>query len=132
MRRNGARLVSPRRGPSTLDANADAALRFAPGAAEAALAALAAALDSPRAADASLDALAERAGAVAGFGRAPSANGDAVARRRRARGAAALGEAGDVVVIWGERIWGASAGRRHRGAPGVATALGLQDRPGRA
>src|SRR5829696_1906591 len=46
VRRNGARLVVASARPSTLDPNAAAALRFAPGAAEAAVGALAAALGS--------------------------------------------------------------------------------------
>ena len=46
VRRNGARLVVASSRPSTLDGAASAALRFAPGAAEAALGALAAALGS--------------------------------------------------------------------------------------
>ena len=50
VRRNGARVVVMSSRPSTLDPNAAAALRFAPGGAEAALVALAAALGSPRAA----------------------------------------------------------------------------------
>jgi NADH-quinone oxidoreductase subunit G len=45
VRRNGARLVVASARPSTLDAAASTALRFAPGAAEGALGALAAALD---------------------------------------------------------------------------------------
>src|SRR4051812_13017586 len=49
VRRNGARLVVASSRPSTLDPNAGAALRFAPGAATAAIGALAGALGSPRA-----------------------------------------------------------------------------------
>ena len=49
VRRNGARLVTLSARPSTLDANAAAAVRCAPGGEEAALGALAAALGSPRA-----------------------------------------------------------------------------------
>ena len=66
VRRNGARLVTLSARPSTLDVGAAAAVRHAPGAEEAALAALAAALGSPRAAG-DLDDLAGRARAVAGF-----------------------------------------------------------------
>ncbi len=104
VRRNGARLVVASARPSTLDRNATAALRFAPGAGEAALGALAAALGSPRAGDASLDDLA---------GRAP---GELCGRLRRTpadaiRAAAdALRDAGDVVVIWGERVAGGERG----------------------
>src|SRR5918992_1381045 len=46
VRRNGARLVVASSRPSTLDPNATASLRFAPGAAEAAIAALATALEA--------------------------------------------------------------------------------------
>jgi NADH-quinone oxidoreductase subunit G len=113
VRRNGARLVVASSRPSTLDPAARAALRFAPGAAEAALAALAAALGSPRASEASLDELARRAGGAGGT--------DAV------RAAAdLLRDAGDVVVIVGERVFGGE-----RGAPAgeallaVADALGI-------
>src|SRR5918992_254663 len=67
VRRNGARLVVASSRPSTLDPNARAALRFAPGAAEAALGALAGALGSSRAGGTSLDELARRAGASHGF-----------------------------------------------------------------
>ena len=58
VRRNQARLVVASSRPSTLDPAAQAALRFAPGAAEGAVAALAAALGSPRTSGASLDELA--------------------------------------------------------------------------
>src|SRR5215207_2900322 len=67
VRRNHARLVVASSRPSTLDPAAQAALRFAPGAAEAAMGALAAALGSPRTSGASLDELARRAGASTGF-----------------------------------------------------------------
>jgi NADH-quinone oxidoreductase subunit G len=49
VRRNEVRLVTLTSRPSTLDASADAAMRYAPGCEEAALAALATALGSPRA-----------------------------------------------------------------------------------
>ena len=86
VRRNGARLVVASSRPSTLDPNAAASLRFAPGGAEAALAALAAASGSARASDASLDDLARAARASEGF-RAGAANGHgaALGRGRRAR-----------------------------------------------
>ena len=67
VRRNGARLVVVSSRPSTLDPNASAALRFSPGAAEAALGALAASLGSARASSASLDDLARKARASEGF-----------------------------------------------------------------
>jgi NADH-quinone oxidoreductase subunit G len=116
VRRNGARLVVASSRPSTLDPGASAALRFAPGAAEAALAALAAALGSPRASGASLDELASRAGGAGGA--------DAV------RGAAALlRDAGDVVVIVGERVFGGERGSAAGEALlAVADALGIAGR----
>ena len=75
--------------PSTLDPSAVATLRFAPGATEAALGALAAALGSPRSEGKDL-------GGLAGAARTTA---DAVR-------AAASGLAGDgpVVVLWGERV----------------------------
>ena len=106
VRRNGARLVVASSRPSTLDPNAAAALRFAPGAVEAALGALASALGSPRA-QGSLDDLAAKARASEGFRPgAPSANGSGPRSPADAVRAAAdfLRDAGDVVVIWGERV----------------------------
>jgi NADH-quinone oxidoreductase subunit G len=116
VRRNGARLVVASSRPSTLDPGARAALRFAPGAAEAALAALAAALGSPRASGASLDELASRAGGAGGV--------DAV------RGVAdLLRDAGDVVVIVGERVFGGERGSAAGEALlAVADALGIAGR----
>jgi NADH-quinone oxidoreductase subunit G len=116
VRRNGARLVVASSRPSTLDPGARAALRFAPGAAEAALAALAAALGSPRASGASLDELASRAGGAGGA--------DAV------RGVAdLLRDAGDVVVIVGERVFGGERGSAAGEALlAVADALGIAGR----
>src|SRR5215208_5751513 len=104
VRRNHARLVVASSRPSTLDPAARAALRFAPGAAEAALAALASALDSPRAG---------RASATPGFipGQAQS-NGSghqSAAGAIRAIGDV-LRDAGDVVVICGERVLGGPRG----------------------
>src|SRR4051794_27661776 len=105
VRRNGARLVVASSRPSTLDPNAGAALRFAPGAAAAAIGALAGALGSPRAAVPSLAEWARSARASAGFrpgttnGGPPPGGADAV------RAAAdLLRDAGDVVVIWGARV----------------------------
>jgi NADH-quinone oxidoreductase subunit G len=92
--------------PSTLDAAASAALRFAPGTAEAALGALAAALGSPRADSGALDDLAQSARVEEGFipGRA-STNGSSPAAADAVRAAGGvLRDAGDVVVIWGERV----------------------------
>jgi NADH-quinone oxidoreductase subunit G len=116
VRRNGARLVVASSRPSTLDPAASAALRFAPGAAEAALAALAAALGSPRASGASLDELARRAGSAGGV--------DAV------RAAAdVLRDVGDVVVIVGERVFGGQRGAEAGEALlALAGALGIGDR----
>ena len=109
VRRNGARLVVASSRPSTLDGAASAALRFAPGASEAALAALAAALGSSRADSASLDDLARSARAEQGFipgRRVPRTNG--VPRPPPPTPFAASRDVfatpGDVVVIWGERV----------------------------
>jgi NADH-quinone oxidoreductase subunit G len=132
VRRNNARLVVASSRPSTLDSAARAALRFAPGAAEAAMAGLAAALGSPRTSGASLDELARRAGATTGFipgrpplnGAGPSSAADAV------RAAAELlRNAGDVVVICGERVFGGERGT-HAGEAllAMAAALGIADR----
>jgi NADH-quinone oxidoreductase subunit G len=114
VRRNHARLVVASARPSTLDPNASASLRFAPGAAQAALTALAAALGSPRASGQD----------VAELARAGRASADAV------RAAAdVLRDAGDVVVIWGGRV---ASGPRGRDAVeallAVAGALGIADR----
>ena len=107
-RRNGARVVTLTSRPSTLDPNATAAVRFAPGAVDAALSALAAELGSGRATGSRLH---SRAGAE------PGAIGAA---------ANALRGAGDVVVLWGERV---ADGDRGAGAIdallAVAGALGI-------
>ena len=66
-RRHGTEVVTLTSRPSTLDPNAAAALRFAPGSAEAALGALAAALGSPRAGGLDVGELASRAGMTPGF-----------------------------------------------------------------
>ncbi len=103
VRQHGARLVVATSRPSSLDANAVAVVRFAPGAGEAALGALAAAL--PGAGPGDVDGPARRAGAPA----------EAV------RGAAeVLGAAESVVVLWGERLSHGS-----RGPQGVAALLAL-------
>ena len=130
VRRNGARLVVASSRPSTLDPNAAASLRFAPGGAEAALAALAAASGSARASDASLDDLARAARASEGF-RAGAANGHAPRSAADAVQAAAevLRDAGDIVVIWGERV---AAGERGEQAIeallALSGSLGVADR----
>jgi NADH-quinone oxidoreductase subunit G len=128
VRRNGARLVVASSRPSTLDGAASAALRFAPGASEAALGALAAALGSPRADSGSLDDLAGRARAEEGFipGR-PSSNGSSPAGEQAVRSACqVLRDAGDVVVIWGERVVCGGRGMQSGQALlAVADALGV-------
>jgi NADH-quinone oxidoreductase subunit G len=128
VRRNGARLVVASSRPSTLDAAASAALRFAPGAAEAALGALAAALESPHASGASLDDLARSARAEAGFipGR-QSVNGGRPTAADAVRSVAqVVRDAGDVVVIWGERVvCGARGGQAGRALLALADALGI-------
>jgi NADH-quinone oxidoreductase subunit G len=160
VRRNGARLVVASSRPSTLDPAADTALRFAPGAAEAALAALASALGSERASGASLDELAARASVTQGFvpgrpqvmqvnggaggagsgaggggstggGNGAGGRNGAGARSADAVRAAAevLRDAGDVVVICGERILGGARGAQAGEALlAVAAALGISDR----
>ena len=132
VRRNQARLVVASSRPSTLDVAAQAALRFAPGAAEAALAALAAALGSERAGGTPLDELATRAGATTGFipGR-PQTNGSGPPSPADAVRAAAdlLRDAGDVVIICGERVLGGERGAQAGEALlAVAAALGIADR----
>ncbi len=110
-RRNGAEVVTLTSRPGSLEPNASAAVRFAPGAADAALSALAAELGSDRATGSRLH---SRAGAEPG-----------------AIGAAAevLRGAADVVVLWGERV---ADGGRGRGAVdallAVAGALGIAGR----
>jgi NADH-quinone oxidoreductase subunit G len=106
VRRNHAKLVVATSRPGTLDPNADAVLRFAPGAVEAALAGLAAAVGG----GGDLDDLARRAGTSA----------DAV---RQA--AELLGADGSTVILWGERL---SHGGRGRQA--VAALLALARRCG--
>jgi NADH-quinone oxidoreductase subunit G len=133
VRRNQGKLVVASSRPSTLDSAAQAALRFAPGAAEAALAALASALGSERAGGTPLDELASRAGASAGFvaGR-PQANGGGPPSGVDAVSAAAdlLRDAGDVVIICGERALGGERGTQAGEALlAVAASLGIADRP---
>ena len=132
VRRNGARLVTATSRPSTLDGAASAALRFAPGSAEAAMGALAAALGSARADGGALDDLARDARAQAGFipGRTVHANGAGPSAADAVRQIAqVLGDAGDVVVIYGERVLtggrGAQAGQA---LLAVADALGVAGR----
>ncbi|MBN1529055.1 MAG: NADH-quinone oxidoreductase subunit NuoG [Thermoleophilaceae bacterium] len=130
VRRNGARLVTLSARPSTLDSNAVAAVRHAPGAEESALAALASALGSTRTSG-TLEDLAARARASAGFRPgAVSANGGPPSAADAIRAAAdVLRGAGDVVVIWGERAWAGERGRETADALlAVAAELGLAGR----
>jgi len=130
VRRNGARLVVLSARPSSLDVAAAASLRCAPGAEEAALAALASALSSPRAAGASVDDRASRAGASAGFRPGASVNGAGESPAAAVRAAAdLLRTGGDVVILWGERIWAAERGHQAVDALlAVAAALGVAGR----
>ncbi|MGH2741022.1 MAG: NADH-quinone oxidoreductase subunit NuoG [Thermoleophilaceae bacterium] len=112
VRRNHARVVVASSRPSTLDPNAAATVRFAPGAAEAGVGALASALGSPRATG-SVEAL-------AGEGRVSGPGGAAADAVRAA--AEVLRDAGDVVVIWGERV---ASGKR--GAQALEALLALAD-----
>jgi NADH-quinone oxidoreductase subunit G len=126
VRRRGVPLVVATSRPSALDANATAVLRYAPGAEEAVTAALHAELTgaeppSPnRAGRASLHDAAEQLGM-----RRPGREGEwaaraGVAAEDLAAAAAALRDAGPLVVLWGERL---SHGRR--GRHGVAALLAL-------
>jgi NADH-quinone oxidoreductase subunit G len=114
VRRNHARLVVASSPPSSLDPSAKRVVRLAPGAEEAVLAALAAALGSPRAQDADVAELARRAGAA-----------EAAIRES----AAILAEADDVVVLWGEHVAHGERGERAVDALlALAGALGLADK----
>jgi NADH-quinone oxidoreductase subunit G len=95
VRRNHAKLVVATSRPGTLDPNAHAVLRFAPGATEAALGGLAAALAGGPEAD--LDDLARR-------------SGTSVEALRDA--AAVLSGSGPTVILWGERLSHGGRGRR--------------------
>ena len=96
-RRHGTKVVTLTSQPSALDPNAAAHVRFAPGAAEAALGALAGALGSDRAPGGSDDDVRGRAGI----------DPDALSAAARV-----LREAGDVVVVWGERVSHGDRGAR--------------------
>ena len=140
-RRHATQVVTLTSRPSTLDPNAAAALRFAPGSAEAALGALAAALGSPRSGALDVAELASRAGLTPGFrpgmpsGEGRDSSGDAagagaVTEALRAA-AAVLRDAPDVVVVWGERVAHGARGRQAIDALlAVAGALGLQGTEG--
>ena len=106
VRRNHAKLVVASSRPTSLDENAAATLRFAPGAVEAALAGLGAAL----AGGAGLDDLADRAGT--------SAEELRVA-------ATAIGGSGPTVILWGERL-----SHGERGKHALAALLALARRCG--
>jgi NADH-quinone oxidoreductase subunit G len=111
-RRSNTRVVTATSRPSTLDRAADASVRFAPGAAEAMLGALAAAVSGRG----DLDDLARRAGSDADGVRAA---------------AAALQGAGEVVVLWGERIAHGPRGQAAVAAlMSLARALGLETHDG--
>ena len=102
-RRSGTKVVVANSRPGTLDANATAAIRYAPGGGEAVLHALAAAVAAP---SSDLSDLAGRAGAD-------------VATLREA--AATLSNAGGpIVVLWGERL-----SHGERGKQAVAALLAL-------
>ena len=129
VRRNGASLVVASSRPSSLDSAASAALRFAPGAAEAALGALAAALGSPRADAGALDDLAASARAQEGFIPGATSSGPSPADAVRAC-AQILRGAGDVVVVWGERVLAGGRGTQAGQALlAMADALGIADKP---
>jgi NADH-quinone oxidoreductase subunit G len=109
VRRRGVKLAVATSRPSALDVSAQAIVRYAPGAGEAFLAALGAALGGP-------GELAELAGA---------AGADEEGVRALADLLRTTGE--DIVVVWGERL-GAGA----RGAQAVRALLGVADRLGLA
>jgi NADH-quinone oxidoreductase subunit G len=104
-RRKGLNVVVASSRPSSLDAGAAASLRFAPGAGEAALAALAAAIGGAG----DVEDLAARAGASAGAVHAA---------------AQALAGSGAVVILWGERLMRVER-RRQTAAALLATARAL-------
>ncbi|HEU0019476.1 MAG TPA: NADH-quinone oxidoreductase subunit NuoG [Thermoleophilaceae bacterium] len=149
-RRHGARIVTLTSRPSALDdpgselgadPGGDVAVRFAPGAAEAALAALAAALGSPRApvgeteipATMSPESRSHQIAELAAKAGADPAEIEAAAAALRA---ARFGDAadarkdGDVVVMWGERT---TVGKRGAAAVdallAVTGALEIAERP---
>ncbi|MDX6663826.1 MAG: NADH-quinone oxidoreductase subunit, partial [Solirubrobacteraceae bacterium] len=112
VRRNQVQLAVASSRPSSLDANAAAVARFAPGAGEAFAAALSAALGGGGV----VDELAAAAGTTA-------AEVHAVART--------LGTGKDVVILWGERLTsGARGANAARGLLNVAGRLGLRGREG--
>jgi NADH-quinone oxidoreductase subunit G len=111
-RRRETPLVVASSRPSTLDGNASASLRFAPGAAEATIGALIAALTG----SGDLDDLSRRSGAVSDDVRAA---------------AGALRDAGDVVVLWSERLAHGPRGTETVNALlALARALGIENQEG--
>ena len=111
VRRNDAKLVTLTSRPGTLEANGTG-VRYAPGATDAALTALAAELGSPRA-DGSR--LGSRAGAEPGA---------------IAAAAQLLKDAGDVVILWGERVAHGNRGPAAVDALlAVVAALGIETKP---
>jgi NADH-quinone oxidoreductase subunit G len=111
-RRAGLNVVVVSSRPSSLDPTAAASLRFAPGAAEAALGALAAAVTD----SGDVEWLAQRAGAGAGAVRAA---------------AEALRGGGPTVVLWGERVARGPRGRQAVAALlATARALGIDSDDG--
>jgi NADH-quinone oxidoreductase subunit G len=155
-RRNGARVVTLTSRPSGLgdpgaelgaDPGGDVAVTFTPGAAEAALAALAAALGSPRVggdtarsddsgvgngggAEQTSSAAAGVAGLAAKAGADPALIEAAAAALREARLGDEQHDGGDIVILWGER---ATTGERGPAAVdallAVAGALDVAARP---
>jgi NADH-quinone oxidoreductase subunit G len=111
-RRKGLNVVVATSRPSSLDPNATASLRFAPGAAEAMLGALAAAITG--------------GGDVAGPARRAGADEGAV------RAAAeALGGGGPAIVLWGERLSRGARGKQAVAALlATARALGIESDDG--
>ncbi|HEY8865443.1 MAG TPA: NADH-quinone oxidoreductase subunit NuoG [Solirubrobacteraceae bacterium] len=111
-RRHGARLAVASSRPSALDPNAELSLRFAPGAGEALLAALDAALSG---------------GEIAPLAAAAGADAEQV----RALASLLSGAGEDVVVVWGERLCsGPRAEHAARALLNVAGRLGIADRDG--
>jgi NADH-quinone oxidoreductase subunit G len=126
VRRNGVRLVVATSRPSSLDSSATAVLRYAAGADEAALAALAAELTGAEAPLPSRPGRASMHDAAEQLGmRRPGRESEWAARAGASpeslRSAAlALRKGGPVVVLWGERL---SHGRRGRNAVAALLAL---------
>jgi NADH-quinone oxidoreductase subunit G len=104
LRRGGAKLAVATERPTTLDGGAEEAARYAPGGAGAFLGALAAALGAD------------------GF----ATNGDHAKQAKAA--AAVLKDAGDTVIVWGERLWRTPGAVEALAA--IATALGLEAEDG--